>query len=220
MRGITRKSFSSRIFMTTLGLQFPALVSRRIVHFRSVGNSASISASIRSSSARSTFGGGTGHEAFFDRRFSSKTASFSNSDAGSVSMAASISASVLMKWNASSHVAASQAARRVESRFVTEDVFAIHPANAARNAIADGDTVRVFSARGEVKQRTCHPATGILRSNTRVSAPAFVRKVFRGLLEEVRFEGRGKAELSDAVQFLHQLREADESTNVREGLFA
>src|SRR5437870_2693411 len=66
-----------------------ALVSGNIVQPRSVGNSASISASILSNSARSTFGGGTGHAGFRIRRWFSEAASFSTSDAGSVSMAAS-----------------------------------------------------------------------------------------------------------------------------------
>jgi len=72
-----------------------ALVSSNIVQARSVGNSASI----RSNSARSTSGGGTGHAGFFSLRSSRKAASFSTSDSGSASMAASISASVLNQRN-------------------------------------------------------------------------------------------------------------------------
>ena len=49
--------------------------------------------------------------------------------------------------DASSHSAASQAARRVEARFV------IHPADAERRGITDSDTARVFSARGEVRMK-------------------------------------------------------------------
>ena len=43
--------------------------------------------------------------------------------------------------------------RTGNARIVTEDLLAIHPADAARKGIADGDTVRVFSVRGEVRMR-------------------------------------------------------------------
>ena len=41
--------------------------------------------------------------------------------------------------------------RTGNARIVTEDVLAIHPADAARKQIATGDLVRIFSARGEVR---------------------------------------------------------------------
>ena len=41
--------------------------------------------------------------------------------------------------------------RTGNARIVTEDALAIHPADAARKGIADGDTVLIFSARGEVR---------------------------------------------------------------------
>ena len=41
--------------------------------------------------------------------------------------------------------------RTGNARIVTEDVLAIHPADATRKGITDGDTVRVFSVRGEVR---------------------------------------------------------------------
>ena len=41
--------------------------------------------------------------------------------------------------------------RTGNARIVTEDVLAIHPADAAKKGIADGDTVRIFSIRGEVR---------------------------------------------------------------------
>ena len=41
--------------------------------------------------------------------------------------------------------------RTGNARIVTEDVVAIHPADAAKKGIADGDTVRIFSIRGEVR---------------------------------------------------------------------
>ena len=44
-----------------------------------------------------------------------------------------------------------QTRRTGNVQIVTEDVLAIHPADAARKGIADGDTVRVFSIRGEVR---------------------------------------------------------------------
>ena len=40
--------------------------------------------------------------------------------------------------------------RSGNARIVTEDVLAIHPADAARKQITTGDLVRIFSARGEV----------------------------------------------------------------------
>jgi formate dehydrogenase major subunit len=43
--------------------------------------------------------------------------------------------------------------RTGNARIVTEDLLAIHPTDAAKKNIADGDTVRVFSARGEVRMR-------------------------------------------------------------------
>ena len=43
--------------------------------------------------------------------------------------------------------------RTGNARIVTEDLLAIHPADAARKQIADGDLVRVFSIRGEVRMR-------------------------------------------------------------------
>jgi formate dehydrogenase major subunit len=43
--------------------------------------------------------------------------------------------------------------RTGNARIVTEDLLAIHPADAARKGIADGNTVRVFSTRGEVRMR-------------------------------------------------------------------
>jgi formate dehydrogenase major subunit len=41
--------------------------------------------------------------------------------------------------------------RTGNARIVTEDVLAIHPADAARKQITTGDLVRIFSARGEVR---------------------------------------------------------------------
>ena len=41
--------------------------------------------------------------------------------------------------------------RSGNARIVTEDVLAIHPADAARKQITTGDLVRIFSARGEVR---------------------------------------------------------------------
>ena len=41
--------------------------------------------------------------------------------------------------------------RTGNAQIVTEDLLAIHPADAAKKEIADGDLVRIFSARGEVR---------------------------------------------------------------------
>ena len=41
--------------------------------------------------------------------------------------------------------------RTGNAQIVSEDLLAIHPADAARKGIADGDLVRVFSIRGEVR---------------------------------------------------------------------
>ena len=41
--------------------------------------------------------------------------------------------------------------RTGNAHIVTEDLLAIHPGDAAKKGIADGDTVRVFSIRGEVR---------------------------------------------------------------------
>jgi formate dehydrogenase major subunit len=43
--------------------------------------------------------------------------------------------------------------RTGNAQIVTEDLLAIHPTDATKKGIADGDTVRVFSARGEVRMR-------------------------------------------------------------------
>ena len=43
--------------------------------------------------------------------------------------------------------------RTGNAQIVTEDLLAIHPEDAARKGIADGDIVRVFSARGEVRMK-------------------------------------------------------------------
>ncbi len=41
--------------------------------------------------------------------------------------------------------------RTGNAQIVTEDLLAIHPDDAAKKKIADGDLVRIFSARGEVR---------------------------------------------------------------------
>ena len=41
--------------------------------------------------------------------------------------------------------------RTGNARIVTEDLLAVNPADARQKGIADGDLVRVFSARGDVR---------------------------------------------------------------------
>ncbi len=49
------------------------------------------------------------------------------------------------------HLALAMTRRTGNARIVTEDVLAIHPADASRKQIATGDLVRIFSARGKVR---------------------------------------------------------------------